>query len=221
MQDNKSASAKLKQNKGQQTREQLIEVAFDQFITNGFHGTSMRKIADGAGLALGGIYNHFASKDEILKAVILAYHPLTVIIPEMAAAEGSSGEALMRDAAHRFYQSLQARPDLLNLLFIELIECRGQHLSELMGELMPSALQFGQKVVGSQDVLKSVSPFVLMRAFVGSLIGYILTESILGRVEFGTELEFGTQLEFGTESMGTLDDFLDLMLRGLIKQESK
>ena len=195
-----------KSNKGQQTREQLLEVAFQQFTRNGFHGTSMRKIAEEAGLALGGIYNHFAGKDEMLKAVILAYHPLTMIIPELAAAEGANGESLLRDAAWRFYQSIQSRPDLLNLLFIELIECRGKHISELIGELLPAALQLGQRLAASDDILAGHSPFVIIRFFVCMLIGYILTESILGRIEFAAT------------SVGSLDDFLELMLHGLMKK---
>lgn len=195
-----------KPSKGQQTREQLIEVAFEQFTRNGFHGASMRKIAEQTGLALGGIYNHFASKDEMFKAVILAYHPLTLIMPEMASAQGESGEALIRDAAHRFYQSLAERPDLLNLLFIELIECQGRHLSELISELLPDALRFAQRLATSEDIVAEKSPFVIVRVFVGALIGYILTESILGRIDLATH------------SIGTLDDFLDLILHGLVKK---
>ncbi|MFN8445800.1 MAG: TetR family transcriptional regulator [Caldilineaceae bacterium] len=195
-----------KQSKGQQTRSQLVEVAFEQFTHNGFHGTSMRKIADEAGLALGGIYNHFASKDEIFNAVLLAYHPIFVIIPQLAAGQGRNGEDLLRDAAHRFYQAVQAQPGLLNLLFVELIECQGKHLAEFMKVLLPTALQFGQRLATSEDVVSDSSPAMIIRVFIGMLIGYILTDSILGRVE---------SVAF---SSGSLDDFLDLALHGLLKK---
>jgi AcrR family transcriptional regulator len=200
-------TAEPKANKGQQTREQLIEVAFAQFSKNGFHGTSMRKIAEEAGLALGGIYNHFASKDDVFKAVILAYHPLTQITPALAAAQGESGEALIRHVAHEFYRSLQAKPDLLNLLFIELIECQARHLSVIMVELFPGVLHLGQRLAATVDVIQGISPFIIMRVFVGSLIGYILTEAVLRRIDF-----------VPLQPTGTFDDFLQLTLHGLVKE---
>src|SRR5215212_1634048 len=103
-----------KSSKGRQTRELLLEAALQQFAANGYHGTSMRQIAEAANLAVGGIYNHFAGKEEILKAVILQYHPLNVIAPELADAQGTSFESLMRDVAQRFLAAVKARPVLLN-----------------------------------------------------------------------------------------------------------
>ena len=72
-----------KVSKGQQTRDRLIEAALQQFTATGYHGASMRQIAEAAGVAVGGIYNHFASKEEMLKAVVLAYHPLNLIAPRL------------------------------------------------------------------------------------------------------------------------------------------
>ena len=53
------------QTKGEVTRLAIEDAAIELFLEHGYHATSMREIADHAGLALGGIYNHFKSKDEI------------------------------------------------------------------------------------------------------------------------------------------------------------
>ncbi|HNK63716.1 MAG TPA: helix-turn-helix domain-containing protein, partial [Anaerolineales bacterium] len=63
------------QTKGGRTRLQIEDAAIELFIEQGYHATSMRQIADRADLALGGIYNHFKSKDEIFEAVIVDKHP--------------------------------------------------------------------------------------------------------------------------------------------------
>ena len=60
---------KEKTTKGEVTRLAIEEAALELFMEQGYHATSMRQIADKAGLALGGIYNHFSSKDEIFEAV--------------------------------------------------------------------------------------------------------------------------------------------------------
>ena len=51
---------------------QILEAARVCFIANGFHRTSMRQILDAAGISSGGAYNYFASKDDIVRALVEA-----------------------------------------------------------------------------------------------------------------------------------------------------
>ena len=62
--------------KGNETREALIEAAFELFGGQGYHAATMRQITDRADLTPGSIYDHFAGKDESFLAVLKAYHPL-------------------------------------------------------------------------------------------------------------------------------------------------
>lgn len=52
-----------------QTRQQLIVAAVELFITKGYLETSLRDIADAAGLTTGAFYYHFASKEEVGVAI--------------------------------------------------------------------------------------------------------------------------------------------------------
>lgn len=45
---------------------EIIKAAVDEFLENGYEGTSMESIARRAGVSKGGLYHHFSSKDEIL-----------------------------------------------------------------------------------------------------------------------------------------------------------
>ncbi len=54
--------------RGEQTRGEIIRAAHKLFVQQGYHGTSMRQIAKQAGIALGGLYNHFDSKQEVFQA---------------------------------------------------------------------------------------------------------------------------------------------------------
>ena len=50
--------------KGAEARAEILEAAWKLFITKGYASTSLRDIAAAAGnRAVGGIYNHFASKE--------------------------------------------------------------------------------------------------------------------------------------------------------------
>ncbi|MFN8494164.1 MAG: TetR/AcrR family transcriptional regulator [Caldilineaceae bacterium] len=193
-----------KSTKGQQTREGLIEAALHQFAANGYHGTSMRQIAEAAGLAVGGIYNHFASKEEILKAVILQYHPLNVVGPELAGAQGASFEELLHDTAHRFYAAIRAQPELLNVFFIELVECKGQHLPELFETLFPKVEHFARRLASLDVRLRPLPPFAVIRIFFSMMMGFFLTETLFAK------------MPAMPTTVGNLDDFLDVFMHGLL-----
>jgi len=57
------------------TRQQILQEAYALFLSQGYHGTSMRSIATQAGISLGAIYNHFESKEEIFTELLEAHHP--------------------------------------------------------------------------------------------------------------------------------------------------
>ena len=63
------------QTKGETTRLAIEDAAVNLFMEHGYHATSMRQIAERAGLALGGIYNHFSSKEEIFEGIIVDKQP--------------------------------------------------------------------------------------------------------------------------------------------------
>lgn len=49
-----------------QTRERIVDAAIELFHRKGFNATSLREIADHVGLQVGSLYNHIASKEDLL-----------------------------------------------------------------------------------------------------------------------------------------------------------
>jgi AcrR family transcriptional regulator len=54
-----------------ETREKLVDVALQLFRDEGFQATTMRRIADEAGVSLGNAYYYFAGKDELVHELYL------------------------------------------------------------------------------------------------------------------------------------------------------
>ena len=54
--------------KGELTRQRVIEQAAPVFNQRGYWGASLRDLMEATGLEKGGIYNHFASKEELAAA---------------------------------------------------------------------------------------------------------------------------------------------------------
>ncbi|MBA1336213.1 MAG: Transcriptional regulator, AcrR family [Firmicutes bacterium] len=55
-------------------KQELIEIAFRQFLQQGYEKTSIRSIVGEANGEIGMFYHHFASKEEIFKTVLEQYN---------------------------------------------------------------------------------------------------------------------------------------------------
>jgi len=53
-----------------QTRAQLVETARQMFFEQGYHPTSLEKVADAAGYSKGAVYSNFRNKDQLCTAVL-------------------------------------------------------------------------------------------------------------------------------------------------------
>ena len=51
-------------------REQIMVAAMERFADGGFHSTGMAEVIAASGLSAGAVYRYFASKDELIRAII-------------------------------------------------------------------------------------------------------------------------------------------------------
>ena len=158
--------------KGERTRLRIIESACRLFIDQGYHGTSMRQIAQAADLALGSIYNHFATKDEIFAAVLDTYHPWREIPAAVQAAQGATDEESLRDAARRILSVWSARSELVRLHSIEQVEFQGQHLAQLYES---TVAQIAEGAHG-ESAMRGIPVSLLVRAYFGLFFAYLAGE---------------------------------------------
>lgn len=164
--------------KGERTRQAILEAAYTLFVEQGYHATSMRQIARRADFALGSIYNHFASKEQIFDQVLLDRHPYRQVLAILKAAPGDSAEAFARNAAHAVVSELGRRPDFLKLAFIELSEFRGAHASSLFHTIYPQFLPLLQRFQSSPGQLRPLPLQVILLSFLGLFFTFYLTESL-------------------------------------------
>ncbi|HEX2696138.1 MAG TPA: TetR/AcrR family transcriptional regulator [Anaerolineales bacterium] len=193
--------------KGERTRQAIEEAAFGLFMEQGYHATSMRQIADKAGLALGGIYNHYSNKDEIFQDIVEARHPYRHILPAILAAQGGTAEEFIRNAAQALVQGLGKEPDLLKLMFIEIVEFNGKHMTFLLNQIAPKLLPVFEKLVKVRKNLRSIPPPVLMRSFLGLFFSYYITELFLKNTSLKKLMP-----------KNSFDLMVDIYLHGVIKE---
>jgi AcrR family transcriptional regulator len=190
--------------KGERTRQIVMETAYQLFLEQGYAATSMRQIAERAGLALGGIYNHFAGKEAIFSELILERHPYRQILPIMLSTSADDPESFVRSAAQTMVNELGKRPDFIKLMLIEIVEFNGRNMPQIIERVLPQVLPVIQKFGRQEGLLRDMPPFVFFRAFLGLFFSYYITEFLIA----------------GTPAARTqtkaLDHFIEIFLHGIL-----
>lgn len=151
--------------KAENSRSAIVDTAYSLFANQGYAATSMRQIAESADLALGGIYNHFSSKEAIFQAILREHHPYQSLGFLLSLDE------ITRTTAKILLDEFDKHPEFFNLMLVEIVEFKGKHLPELF-----------------ESVLHDMPPPVSWRAFLSMLVSYQIT-----RLLFASTMPSGTQ----------------------------
>jgi AcrR family transcriptional regulator len=166
--------------KKERTRQAILDATYSLIIEQGYAATSMRQIAERSGLALGGNYNHFPSKDDVFSTIILERHPFFQIFPLLNSVEADTIDEFVRRAAKLLTDELGHHPDFLNLMLTEIVEFKGQHIPAVFAKVFPMILPLAQRIAGLPGTTRPIPPPVLMRAFLGMFFSYYITGVLLG-----------------------------------------
>ncbi len=195
--------------KGETTRSAIEDSAVELFMEHGYHATSMRQIAERAGLALGGIYNHFSSKEELFEGIIVDKHPYKKILPLILQVQGDTAEIFLKNAMSIVMTELDREPYYIKLMMIEFVEFNGGHGAAMLKEITPEVLPVFEKVVKTRKNLRVTNPAVLMRSFFGMVISYFITQMIISNSVISSLLP-----------KNSMEIYVDIFLHGIIKPES-
>jgi AcrR family transcriptional regulator len=198
---------KEKIKKGETTRLAVEDAAIELFMEQGYHATSMRQIAERAELALGGIYNHFKSKDEIFEAIIVDKHPYKKVLPLIQQAEGDTLEEFIGNAARIVINELTSQQYYIKLMLIEIAEFNGVHGAALIKEIAPNLLPVFERLVKTRKELRVTHPAILMRSFIGMVLSYMITEIIISNSILSKAMP-----------KNILDAYVDIYLHGVLKE---
>ncbi|HET6845554.1 MAG TPA: TetR/AcrR family transcriptional regulator [Anaerolineales bacterium] len=201
-------AARPSSSRAQHTRQAILDGAYRLIIKQGFAATSMRQIAQQSRVALGGIYNHFESKEAVFRAIIEDRHPLMQMLPALDRVEGDTTEAFVRNAARTMVEQLRKHPDFLNLMLIEIVEFKARHVPTIFRKFLPLAEPLGQKLAPASKTMRDIPPLVMTRAFLGMFFSYYITEVLLGRV-----------MPSGM-SQDAMDHFVEIFLHGILEAKT-
>jgi AcrR family transcriptional regulator len=167
---------------GDARRVQIVEIARRLFAEAGYRPTTTRQLAREAGVSDALMYRHFASKDDVLRAVV---------------DQGLAGFAAMGGAAmtgrdlplaerltllgRAFLEVLDAQVDLL-VLFVSEHQLLADD-ARLVGFIDLAASGLGAELAAraqAGEVRDDLDGYLFARSFMGSLVSFALLQRALG-----------------------------------------
>ncbi len=173
----------------------------------------MRQIANEAGIAVGGIYNHFPGKEAIFVALLERHQPYSDIVTGLDAVSGENATDMVEEAARVVFDELMEDPVFIRLALIDLQEFDGDTLFRVATQMIQGMLAFVDRLVACGSVRQDISSPVLVRSFAGLFGFYVLSEI----VAFGRDApRFVVPFDAEIDWIGALTE---VYLNGVLKRE--
>jgi len=163
----------------EQRAAQILEAAVAVFARRGYHKATTREIAAQAGISEGTIYIHFASKRELLFAMVsrLMSHTLLPLTERLENADVATFLcAVLDDRLH----VLETNRDLVRVIFQEIIsdeDLRQEYLGRVVVPLVQQLQPMWRDRLEA-GLVRNLEPLVLMPAMAGATLAAILASSV-------------------------------------------
>ncbi|NHF62145.1 TetR/AcrR family transcriptional regulator [Microcella pacifica] len=148
-------------------RDELLAIAARLIATRGFSATTVRDVADEAGILSGSLYHHFSSKEAILAELLKRFMTTLLDRFEKIAAETDSPREALDLLVDQAFRTIESEPDAVGIYQNESSFLATQQGFEFVSEhsarieqIWMTAIRDGQ---ASGDFRASVDPAITYR----------------------------------------------------------
>jgi AcrR family transcriptional regulator len=193
-------------------RARILESAEALFSTRGFHGTSIREIAERAGVSAGNAYNHFDTK-EALFAALMAELEKRYLAPDqpipraLAALDFPDGLESIGLAAR---DTVRAFAGYIRLIYVDVTEFNGEHVQRLYGQMKDryrALFDERFKKLAKQGKIGDVDPLTAIMLTTISYMYYFTVEHL-----------FGVERHYGMDDAQVIREFARVFRNGILKR---
>ena len=176
---------KLNHRDVERNQAKIEKASLRVFIRQGYHGTSMREIADVSGVSLGNIYNYYPTKEALFQRMVERYE--AKMEPLRAAALQSIEEAFTVHGLERLAEGIRkivyGNPDYWRLMYIDVVEFGNRHFAHSFRKLaanMEERLGDGLREATRTGKWSGVDPTFAFTAIYLQFFTYFLVEKLFG-----------------------------------------
>lgn len=146
---------------------QIASAALPLLLEKGFHATSIREIADAAGLSMGGLYEYITTKDDVLS---LVYRQMTATVDEIVAPTGETATGDVETEIARVLDAYRTRAQEVQVMYRETVALDEAHREALaegerdnarrVAELITLGIERGELACGDPALVGHLVAFL-------------------------------------------------------------
>jgi AcrR family transcriptional regulator len=198
--------------RSERSRAQILDTALKLFAHRGYGATSVRDIAEEAGLSKGNVYHHFPDKESIFRALLDRYFD-AMSTPDFpfnrALATGTFPENL-EDMGRAARETVKAYRDYVALIYVDVVEFDGSHIRKFYAEMAKRFESF-MKAHGMENELREK-----LQDGLSPLSAVMLATRIFYNY-FSIEIIFGVKDHFGKHTDEVISEISRILRHGMLK----
>ena len=198
-----------REEKSERSRRQVLDAALNLFSHHGYRATTMREIADAAGVSTGNVYHHFPDKQAIFKTLVdeLIAVSDTRRFPFRRAMLSGRFPDNLEELAVATRESVREFREHFRLIYVDVIEFEGTHIRRFFAEM---SQRYAAELSGDGRVSGR------LRHGVSPVSALMLTTRLFFSY-FTLEILFNVPEPFGKESTQIVNEIADMLRNGMIE----
>jgi AcrR family transcriptional regulator len=164
-----------------ETSQKLLDATMKLISEKGYLGATTREIARLAGVTELTLFRHFGTKERLFEELLRSHTFLPRLKELITELDGLSCEDALRLIATRFLMSLKERKSMVKIMYSEVTSYpdKIRHLYNKFIEDLGTALAPYFETLREKGHLRTVSPELAARIFLGMLFSYFRSEEIM------------------------------------------
>jgi AcrR family transcriptional regulator len=196
-----------------ESRDKILRAAEALFSRKGFHGTGLREVADEAGVSVGNIYNHFATKEALFEALLhdlekTYLDPSTPLMQALVTVDFPSQIEKLGEASR---ETVKKFASYIRLIYVDVIEFEGKHIAKLYAGMadryravFAKRFEEGRK---KGELSDQADPVIAA-----------MMSTILYMYYFTVEHLFGVKGHYGLDDDQVIREFAKVLRLGILKR---
>ena len=199
-----------REEKSERSRQHILDSALHLFSHHGYRATSVREIAERAGVSIGNVYHHFGDKETIFRTLLDDYAVIADSrrFPFVRAMTSGIFPDNLEELGAAARESVRQFRDYMALVYVDVIEFDGTHIRRFYGDMPQRVASILERSGAADAVRERLRPGV-------SPVAALLLASRLFFSYFSLEILFNVPEPFGKDPAETLREICDLLRNGM------
>ena len=198
--------------RSEKSRQQILDAALKLFSHRGYGATSVRDIAEEAGVSKGNVYHHFPDKETIFRALLDRYFQ-SMALPDFpfnrALMTGTFPENL-EQLGHAVREIVRDYREYVALIYVDVVEFDGTHVRKFYGDMAERFDAFMKATGIEKDLEDKLAPGL-------SPVSAVMLATRIFYNYFTVEILFGVKDHFGKETDAAVKEISRILRHGMLR----